>query len=45
MKEQFLGEWLFIKTANHYGKPDIIDFNNNNINHFTLEKKRDSFSK
>lgn len=38
MKEQFSGEWLFIKTADHYGDPDIIEFYNNNINHFVLEK-------
>ena len=38
MEKQFLGEWLFIKTADHYGDPDIIEFNNNTINHFGLEK-------
>lgn len=38
MEEEFSGEWLFIKTANHYGDPDIIEFHNNNINHFALEK-------
>lgn len=38
MEEKFSGEWLFIKTADHYGDPDIIEFNNKNINHFRLEK-------
>lgn len=37
-EEQFLGEWLFIKTADHYSDPDIIEFHNDNINHFGLEK-------
>jgi len=38
MEEQFSGEWLFIKTASHYGRPDLIEFHNNTINHFGLEK-------
>jgi len=38
MEEEFSGEWLFIKTADHYGDPDIIEFNSNNINHFGLQK-------
>ena len=30
--------WLFIKTPNHYGKPEIIQFDDNAIDYFTVEK-------
>ena len=30
--------WLFIKTPDHYGNPEIIEFNDNIINHFNVEK-------
>ena len=30
--------WLFIKTPDHYGNPEIIAFNDNIINHFNVEK-------
>ena len=30
--------WLFIKTPDHYGNPEIIEFNDNIINHFRVEK-------
>lgn len=41
MKEQFNGNWLFIKTPDHYGKTDIIEFNGNEIKHFEVEKIND----
>lgn len=30
--------WLFIKTPDHYGIPEIIQFDNNEINYFIIEK-------
>ncbi|MEG0850966.1 MAG: hypothetical protein RSD71_05750 [Flavobacterium sp.] len=33
--------WLFIKTPDHYGKPEIIEFDQNEIKHFWVEKGRD----
>ena len=30
--------WLFIKTPDHYGKPEIIQFDDNAIDYFTVEK-------
>ena len=30
--------WLFIKTPDHYGNPEIIAFNDNIINQFNVEK-------
>ncbi|MFH6969117.1 hypothetical protein [Flavobacterium sp. FlaQc-28] len=33
--------WLFIKTPDHYGKPEIIEFDQNEIKHFWIEKGRD----
>ena len=30
--------WLFIKTPDHYGKPEIIQFDDNVIDYFTVEK-------
>jgi polynucleotide 5'-kinase involved in rRNA processing len=31
--------WLFIKTPDHYGKPEIIQFDENVIDYFNVEKK------
>lgn len=36
--EQFDGNWLFIKTPDHYVDTDIIVFNNNDIMHFEVER-------
>jgi len=30
--------WLFIKTPDHYGVPEIIQFDNNEIKYFIIEK-------
>lgn len=30
--------WLFIKTPDHYGNPEIIQFDGNIINHFSIKK-------
>jgi polynucleotide 5'-kinase involved in rRNA processing len=30
--------WLFIKTPDHYGKPEIIQFDKNVIDYFNVEK-------
>ena len=30
--------WLFIKTPDYYGSPEFINFNDNIINHFKVEK-------
>ncbi|MQP23707.1 hypothetical protein GFJ94_01360 [Flavobacterium sp. LMO8] len=37
------GTWLFVKTGGHYGKTDLLEFDNDEILHFTLEKGDDSF--
>ncbi|MEW5677554.1 hypothetical protein ABGT15_14685 [Flavobacterium enshiense] len=33
--------WLFIKTPDHYGETDIIEFDENAIKHFSVEKYSD----
>lgn len=33
--------WLFITTPDHYGKPEIIEFDQNEITHFWVEKGSD----
>jgi hypothetical protein len=33
--------WLFIKTADHYIENDIIEFDENTITHFSVEKSTD----
>ena len=36
--------WLFIKTPDHYGIPEIIQFDNNKINYFIVEKDKENSS-
>lgn len=36
--------WLFIKTPDHYGIPEIIQFDNNEINYFIVEKDKENSS-
>lgn len=36
--------WLFIKTPDHYGIPEIIQFDNNEINYFIIEKDNENSS-
>ena len=43
MKADLNGTWFFVKTGGHYGKTDLIEFDNDEILHFTLEKSDDSF--
>jgi polynucleotide 5'-kinase involved in rRNA processing len=39
-KKSYMKEnWLFIKTPDHYGKPEIIQFDENVIDYFNVEKK------
>ena len=43
MEANLNGTWLFVKTGSHYGKTDLIEFDNDNILHFSLEKSDDLF--
>ena len=43
MESNLNGTWLFVKTGGHYGKTDLIEFDNDDILHFTLEKSNNSF--
>ena len=43
MKADLNGTWLFVKTGGHYGKTDLIEFDNDDILHFTLERSDDLF--
>lgn len=36
--------WLFIKTPDDYGRPEIIQFDDNKINYFTVKKNGESSS-
>lgn len=36
--------WLFIKTPDDYGRPEIIQFDDHKINYFTVEKNDESSS-
>ncbi|WP_281637262.1 hypothetical protein [Flavobacterium marginilacus] len=35
--------WLFIKTPDHYGNPEIIQFTEDNIDYFNVEKSEGTF--
>ncbi|MCW1148262.1 hypothetical protein [Flavobacterium lacisediminis] len=43
MKADLNGTWLFVKTGGDYGKTDLIEFDNDDILHFTLERSDDLF--
>ena len=43
MESNLEGTWFFVRTGGYYGKTDLIEFDNDNIFHFTLEKSDDSF--
>ena len=37
--------WLFIKTPDQYGNPEIIEFDDNIINHFHVENTDGALTK
>lgn len=43
MEADLIGTWLFVSIGGRYGKTDLIEFDNDDILHFTLEKSDNSF--